>query len=120
MPSAPRWLTSEPPLNASSASWILIAVAFAAANLPFINERLFGVVPLGARKLAWLRVLELLVLYFVVGAFAYLLESSIGNVFPQVKEFYMVTVPLFVVLAFPGFIVRYLRKGGSPRHDTAR
>ena len=104
-------------MDASGASWILIAAAFAAANLPFLNVRLFGVVPLNAaRKSAWLRVLELLVLYFAVGAFAYLLESSIGNVFPQMKEFYMVTVPLFVVLSFPGFILRYLRK--PSRHDS--
>jgi hypothetical protein len=31
-------------------------------------------------------------------------------VFEQSKEFYMLTVPLFVTLAFPGFVVRYLRK----------
>ncbi len=109
-------------MDASSASWLLIAVAIAAANLPFINENLFGVIPLkragqGRRdKSAWLRVFELLVLYFAVGAFAYLLESRIGNVFGQVKEFYMVTVPLFVVLCFPGFILRYLRK--RHRHDA--
>ena len=102
-------------MDVSSAAWLLIAVALAAANLPFLNERLFGVMPLkpgtpGARKSGALRVLELVVLYFAVGAFAWLLESSIGNVFGQVKEFYMVTVPLFLVLAFPGFILRYLRK----------
>ena len=39
-----------------------------------------------------------------------MLEARIGNVFTQVKEFYMITVPLFVVLAFPGFVYRYLRK----------
>jgi len=95
----------------------MIAVAMAAANLPYMNERLFGMIPLkGTRKSAWLRVLELLVLYFAVGAFAYLLESRIGNVFSQMKEFYMVTVPLFVVLGFPGFIMRYLRK--RHHHDA--
>lgn len=104
-------------MDASALSWVLIAAAFAAANLPFLNERLFAFIPLKApRKSAWLRVLELLVLYFAVGAFAYVLESSIGNVFAQVKEFYMVTVPLFVVLGFPGFIIRYLRK--PARHDS--
>ena len=104
-------------MEVASAAWLLIAVALAAANLPFVNERLFGVIALGAgRKAAWLRVFELVVLYFAVGAFAYLLESRIGNVFGQVKEFYMVTVPLFVVLGFPGFIVRYLRK--RHRHDA--
>jgi hypothetical protein len=98
-------------VDVGAASWLLIAIALAAANLPFINERVFGVISLGARdKPFWVRVAELLVLYFVVGLVAWLLESRIGNVFVQVKEFYMVTVPLFVVLAFPGFIARYLRK----------
>lgn len=103
-------------MDVSSSSWLAIAIALAAANLPFLNERLFGVIPLKgapgapANKSGWLRVLELLVLYIVVGAIAYLLESRIGNVFTQVKEFYMITVPLFVVLAFPGFVMRYLRK----------
>ena len=96
--------------------WLVLITAFVAANLPFLNERLVGVIPLKgapgapANKSGWLRVLELVVLYFVVGGVAYLLESRIGNVFTQVKEFYMITVPLFVVLAFPGFVMRYLRK----------
>ncbi len=100
-------------MDVSASSWLLIVVALAAANLPFLNEKVFGVIPLGGPerlKSGWVRVLELLVLYFVVGGVAYLLEARIGTVFTQVKEFYMVTVPLFVVLAFPGFILRYLRK----------
>ena len=56
------------------------------------------------------RLLELIVLYFVVGAIAYGLEARIGNVFVQTWEFYAITGCLFVVLAFPGFVVRYLRK----------
>lgn len=104
-------------MDASSASWLVIAVALAAANLPFLTEKFFGLIPLKSKdeggapaKPAFVRVFELLVLYFVVGAVAYLLESRIGNVFPQVKEFYMISVPLFVTLAFPGFVFRYLRK----------
>lgn len=98
-------------MDVSVASWLLIAVALAAANLPFVNEALFGFIPLKShRKHAWTRVFELLVLYFVTGAAAYALEARIGDVFAQVKEFYMITVPLFVVLAFPGFVMRYLRK----------
>jgi hypothetical protein len=98
-------------MDVSVSSWLLIAVALAAANLPFLNESLFGFIPLkSARKHAWTRVFELLVLYFVTGAVAYALEARIGDVFGQVKEFYMITVPLFVVLAFPGFVLRYLRK----------
>ena len=97
-------------MDVSLSSSLVIAVALVLANLPYLNESLFGVIPLKGRKGAWTRVFELLVLYFVTGAVAYALEARIGNVFTQVREFYMITVPLFVVLAFPGFVFRYLRK----------
>lgn len=104
-------------MDASFATWIVVAVALAAANLPFANERVFGFISLkpaqagGVRSKPFLaRLLELLVLYFLVGLVAYLLESRIGNVFAQGWEFYAVTGCLFVVLAFPGFVTRYLRK----------
>ncbi len=104
-------------MDASFATWIVVAVALAAANLPFANERLFGLVPLPSApagqpraKPFLARLLELLVLYFLVGLVAYLLESRIGNVFAQGWEFYAITGCLFIVLAFPGFVLRYLRK----------
>lgn len=99
-------------MDVSLASWLVIALALALANLPFFNESVFGVIPFGAAraKPLWVRLLELVVLYFVVGAIARLLEGRIGNVFGQSKEFYMLTVPLFITLAFPGFVARYLRK----------
>ena len=104
-------------MDLSFASWIVVAVALAAANLPFANERVFGFISLKpahtgqARSKPFLvRLLELLVLYFLIGLVAYLLESRIGNVFVQGWEFYAVTGCLFIVLAFPGFVLRYLRK----------
>ncbi len=119
-------------MDVSLAGWLVLAVAIAAANLPFANERLFGFIPLpkgrgvnasaassssssspagpACTKSFFARLLELLVLYFIVGALAWLLESSIGNVFAQGWEFYAITGCLFVVLAFPGFVLRYLRK----------
>ncbi|MDP3669771.1 MAG: DUF2818 family protein [Telluria sp.] len=104
-------------MDVSVASWLVIIVALVLANLPFLNEAVFGFIPLKSRapdtaavKPFWVRLFELVVLYFVVGAFAYVLEARIGTRFPQVKEFYMLTVPLFVTLAFPGFVVRYLLK----------
>jgi hypothetical protein len=108
-------------MTLSLASWLVIAVALAAANLPFASERVFGFIPLkpaetghdrtkpGTKPFA-LRLLELLVLYFLVGAVAWLLESRIGNVFAQRWEFYAISGCLFLVLAFPGFVFRYLRK----------
>jgi hypothetical protein len=99
------------------ASWLVIALALALANLPFLNESVFGFIPVkptqpgGAHRKSFLvRLLELIVLYFVVGALAYALESRIGNAFDQSWEFYAITGCLFVVLGFPGFVLRYLRK----------
>lgn len=98
-------------MNVNLSSWFVIALAVIAANLPFANERLFMVVPLsGPLKSFWWRLLELFVLYFAVGAIGMLLESRSGNAFPQAWGFYAVTGCLFIVLAFPGFAFRYLRK----------
>ena len=107
-------------MDLSFAAWLVIAVAIAFANLPFFTEKAFGFVPLppgrggaspGAHaKHFVIRLLELFVLYFVVGALAYALESRIGNAFAQTWEFYAITGCMFVVLAFPGFVYRYLRR----------
>lgn len=96
-------------MNVSAAAWLVILLAVPAANLPFINERLFGILAFGkSEKSLWLRLLELIVLYFVVLGLAYLLEARIGNAFAQGWEFYVVTGCLFLVFAFPGFVLRYL------------
>jgi len=99
-------------VNVSLSSWVVILLALLAANLPFINERLFALIPLksAAVKPGWLRLIEMFVLYAVVGGIAYLLESRIGNVFSQGWQLYAVTGCLFLVFAYPGFVHRYLRK----------
>ena len=97
-------------MSVTLASWLVIVVAVLLANLPFITNNLFGVIPRRTPKPLWLRLAELAVFYVVVGLFARLLEGRIGSVFDQAKEFYMLTVPLFVTLAFPGFVLRYLSK----------
>ena len=104
-------------MDLSLASWLVLAVALAAANLPFLNESVFGFIPLkptpagAARtKRFVVRLLELIVLYFIVGLLARALESRIGSVFAQGWEFYAITGCMFLVLAFPGFVLRYLRK----------
>jgi len=52
----------------SAALWLMIVLALAAANLPFINERLLGLWKLFASaKPFWVRLLELLCLYAAVG-----------------------------------------------------
>jgi hypothetical protein len=91
--------------------WVVLLVALLAANLPFLNERLLGVVPLAGRaKSLAVRLGELVVLYFVAGGIGLLFERRAGQIAPQGWEFYAVTAALFVVLAFPGFTWRYLLK----------
>jgi hypothetical protein len=95
----------------SSAGWFVVLLSLIGANLPFLNQRLFAVIPLaGRRKSAWLRIAELIVYYFVAGGFGYVLEARAGNVFTQGWQFYAITFSLFLVLAFPGFTARYLTK----------
>ena len=62
-----------------------------------------------------IRLLEMTALYLVVGAVGFALEANIGTRFPQTWEFYAITACLFVVLAFPGFVGRYLLKRKTAR-----
>lgn len=105
-------------MNPAVAVAVVIMLAALAANLPFVNDRLFGVIPLSSaggmlkqgRKAFWLRLIELAVLYFVVGGVARLLEAQLGGLHVQRWEFYAITACLFIVLAYPGFVHRYLRR----------
>jgi hypothetical protein len=100
----------------TAAQGLVILLAIVAANLPFFTRRIcYIVVPgTGVKGLAW-RLLELLIGYFLVGGIAALLESRAhGSVYPQGWQFYAVTLCLFIVLAFPGFVVRYLWKQRRP------
>lgn len=87
---------------------LLLALALVAANLPFLNHRVLLLGPVRHPKaLAW-RLLELVLLYFVVGGVGLMLEQHAGQIAPQGWEFYAVTGAMFLTLAFPGFVYRYL------------
>ncbi|MDB5870586.1 MAG: putative transrane protein [Ramlibacter sp.] len=106
-------------MSQTASIWIVILAALAAANLPFINERLLAVMPLAREKNLAIRVAELVLMYFLVGGLGLLLEQHAGQIAPQTWEFYAVTGPLFIILAFPGFIWRYLRRHHPrPRTET--
>jgi Protein of unknown function (DUF2818) len=99
--------------------WLVLAVAIVAANLPFLNERLFVVGPrTGAEKaFAW-RLLELAVYAGLTWGLGSALESSIGQRSRQGWEFYAAGGCLFITLASPGFVWRYLRRRpASLTHD---
>ncbi|RYZ10504.1 MAG: DUF2818 family protein, partial [Comamonadaceae bacterium] len=63
----------------------------------------------GGKSLA-LRLGELVLLYGITGAVGALFEHRAGQIAPQGWEFYAITASLFVVLAFPGFVYRYMLK----------
>jgi hypothetical protein len=99
----------------------LLALVFAivAANAPFLSERLFLVARRPRPKSAWLRLLELAVYYGLSLGFAFAVEQRFGPVYPQGWEFYGITACLFVVLAYPGFVWRYLRRPLRPAEPAA-
>ena len=70
------------------------------------------------------RILEVLVLYAMVGAVGFAFEANIGNRFAQGWEFYAITLSLYLVLAYPGFVLRYLlhrrRQSGSAANKAGK
>lgn len=97
-------------MGSGGAVLVLLGIAFVAANLPFLIERILLVrKPRGGRKALGWRLLELVLLYLVVGVSAYLLEAqAYGSPYEQNWEFYAITFCLFVVFGYPGFVYRYL------------
>ena len=95
-------------MTQTASIWLVLALAFVAANLPFLTDRVLGIVPLAAGKTLAVRFGELVLLYFVVGGIGLLLEQHAGQIAPQGWEFYAVTGALFLTFAFPGFVWRYL------------
>ena len=91
-----------------------LGLAALAANLPFMTDRiLLAIVPASGRKAFGWRLLEVILLYVVVGALGIWLESRQGPRHDQAWQFYVTTFALFIVAAYPGFVIRYFwRKPG--------
>lgn len=90
-------------------TWLLIAAALVAANVPWLTERwFFFFTPPGGHKRAWMRLLEWLAMYLLMGGIAFGLESKIsGQLHAQDWEFYAVSFCLFITFSLPGFIYRH-------------
>ena len=90
---------------------LVLVLAAVAANLPFVNERLFVFGPqrLPSKSLGW-RLRELACVGASVVALGMALESRIGQRQPQGWEFYAIVICLFLTFAFPGFVWRILRR----------
>jgi hypothetical protein len=97
-------------MNQSAMVWLVVLLALLAANLPFISQRFMLVYRLPSPKSLPLRLLELVMWYFIVGAVALSLEHRVGQIARQGWEFYAITGTLFITFGFPGFVLRYLLK----------
>ncbi len=102
-------------MNQTLAIVVLIGMMALTANIPFLSERLFGLIPLRSAgqpriKSFWLRLVEVFVFYAVVVAIGFAFEAQIGNRFNQGWQFYAITLSLFLVCAYPGFVWRYLMR----------
>ncbi len=97
-------------MGQTASVWLVLLVAVVAANLPFATERILLVGPRREHKnLAW-RLLELMLMFGMLLGLGFALEARIGQRQPQGWEFYAVALCLFLTLAFPGFVWRYLRR----------
>ncbi|HEY1058992.1 MAG TPA: DUF2818 family protein [Limnobacter sp.] len=90
--------------------WLLFGLAILMANLPFVSNRLMGLVKL-QHKSGWTRVVEVLAGYLLVGLIGFGIEATVSQITPQRWEFYALTACLFLVLGFPGFVYRFLWRG---------
>ena len=97
-------------MSPSLSVWLVVFLAVTGAMLPFVSQKLFGVLSLSKPKTLGARLLELIACYFLVGGVALLLEKNAGQIAPQGWEFYAITGTMFITLAFPGFVYRYLLK----------
>ena len=97
------FFTSLPQLLMASGIFVLIMLVVFA--LPIYSYRHITI-----QKSFFVRLLETTVLYGFIGLLGIGFESSLGNVFPQGWEFYAITYSLFIILAYPGFVLRYLLK----------
>lgn len=93
------------PVHLLLMSLVCVAVAALMFAVPAFVQR---AQPIEKSFLA--RVLEASTLYLFIGVLGVGFEASLGSVFPQGWEFYAITYCLFVILAYPGFVIRYLLK----------
>lgn len=98
-------------MDSSAAVWLVLLIAVIAANLPFVNERVFVVGPARSPKVIGWRLLELVAFWGVTLAIGFALEARAGQIQPQGWEFYVALGFGFLTFAFPGFVWRYLRRG---------
>jgi len=87
---------------------ILLVTAIVLANIPWLFENRIFIFIKAEKKSIFLGLGEWFLYFLLTGIFAYLLENkSMGHVQAQGWEFYAITLFMFAIFAFPGFIYRY-------------
>jgi succinate dehydrogenase hydrophobic anchor subunit len=95
-------------MTTTASVWVLLLISFIAANLPWLNELFLFVIEPKENKTPWMRLLEWLLLYFIIGFISLgFVKKMTGQLHAQEWEFYATGFCLFAVFALPGFIYRY-------------
>lgn len=103
------------PTDAAAADAAVTGSGDQANGLPAAKPRRPGKRSQAPTKSFFVRLLELLVFYALVGMLGFGFEKNIGNPFVQGWQFYAVTLCLFIVLGYPGFVYRYQLRGHGRR-----
>ena len=96
-------------MNVTAAALLWLMVGFVLATWPFLTERRFGLFGAPAKPF-WFRLLELLISYGLLLGLGWLLEASVGRIQSQTWNFYAITALLFLLMAYPGYVWRFLRR----------
>lgn len=96
--------------------WLMYGLAVVLANAPFLSQRVFFCYRLvsGTKVFAW-RALEWLCGYALLLVLGLFLESRLGPVQRQGWPFYAITLGLFALAAWPGWVYRYIWR--NPQSD---
>lgn len=94
----------------NSSMYILLGLALVLANLPFMSSRFLGVIEVKHKHFVF-HLCELAVGLVITGVLAYFLEQNMGMVHQQDWEFYVIVLCLYLVFAFPAFVLRYFWHG---------
>jgi hypothetical protein len=109
--SSRRWVL-DPIVSQAASVWLVLVLAFAAANLPFLSQRVLVVVALADGKNLAIRLAELVALYFIVAASACCWKSTPARSRRRAGVL-RVTARCSSRCPFPGFVWRYLFRHGS-------
>ncbi len=105
-------------MNTAAAALVVLLIGVVLANLPFFTVRFFGIFSRPV-KTVWWRLLELVVYYLIFLAIGRGLEAYVGRLQTQLWQFYAITFLIFLVLGYPGFVWRYLRRQRSSDSSSA-